>query len=250
MKHRFSMIGIAVVVCLPLFAQEPRHLFHASAFAVEGRAGDHEIAAQAAVVLPESGGSLTRRVENYDDGVVRFAEATSEVTGVERDGVAFTTSTVSIRDVDIMNIVHADRVVLRTTARRAIGDSEATFSFAGSRLDGLTVRGEAVDLVIDTQRFDRARTFAALREKVRSECDDSAIERYGAISDSIVRSINLASLGTNNGYALPIEGVGTLYLGHVIVKPGERRLAMIRLDLGRRGLINVGLNDTNGEPVP
>ena len=48
-----------------------------------------------------------------------------------------------------------------------------------------------------------------------------------------------------------VAGVAaTLYLGHVTVKPGERRLAMIRLDLGRRGLINVGLNDTNGEPVP
>ena len=56
MKHRFSMIGIAVVISLPLFAQEPRHLFHASAFAVQGRADGHEIASQAAVVLPESGG--------------------------------------------------------------------------------------------------------------------------------------------------------------------------------------------------
>jgi hypothetical protein len=250
MRHRLLVIGVALLVSIPLCAQEPRHLFHASAFAVQGRADDHEIASQAAVVLPESGGSLSQRVEKFDDGVVRFAEAISQVTGVEHDGVAVTTSMVSIRNIDIMNIVHADRIVLRATARQAIGDAEATISYAGSRLDGLTVRGEPVELAIDTERFNRAPTFAALRSKVRSECDDVAVERYGAINDSIVRSINLASLGTMNGYALPIDGVGTLYLGRVTATPGERRLAMIRLDLGRRGMVVVGLDDVNGETVP
>ena len=119
-------------------------------------------------------------MENYDGVVVRFAEAVSEVSGVERDGVAFTTSTITIRDIDIMNVVHADRIVLRATSRQSIGESEGSMSYAGSRLDGLKVHGEPVDI---------------------------AIERYGSISDSIVRSINLASLGTVNGYALPIDGV-------------------------------------------
>src|SRR5438477_8685378 len=250
MKHAFVVIGIALLVSLPALAQEPRHLFHASAFAIQGSADGRAIASDAAVVLPESVGSLSRRVEKYDDGVVRYAEAVSEVTGVERDGVAFTTSTVTIRDIDIMNVVHADRIVLRATSRQAIGDAEGSMSYAGSRLDGLTVRGEPVALAIDTERFSRAATFAALRTKVRSECDDIAIERYGSISDSIVRSINLASLGTRNGYVLPIDGVGTLYLGHVSATPGERRLAMIRLDLGRRGMVIVGLDDMNGEPSP
>ena len=246
MKRYFCVI--VLLVSVPLLAQEPRHLFHASAFAVQGSADGHQIATEAAVVLPESGGSLSKRVENYDDGVVRYAEAVSEVTGFERDSVAFTTSTVTIRDVDIMNIVHADRIVLRATSRQAIGDAEGSISYAGSRLDGLKVRGEPVELAIDTERFTRAPTFAALREKVRSECN--AIERYGSISDSIVRSINLASLGTVNGYALPIDGVGTLYLGHVTATPGERRIAMIRLDLGHRGMVVVGLDDVNGETMP
>jgi hypothetical protein len=250
MKHGTLVVGIAMFVSLPLAAQEPRHLFHASALAVEGRADGREIATQAGLVLPESGGSLSKRVENYDDGVVRFAEATSEVTGVERDGVAFTTSTVFIRDVDIMNIVHADLIVLRTSARQAIGDAEATISFAGSHLDGLTVRGEPVKLGIDTERFNRAGTFAALHARLGRDRDGIANERYGSISDSIVRSINLASYGTLKGYTLPIEGLGTLYLGHVSAKPGERRLAMIRLDMGRRGMIVVGEDDMNGVPMP
>lgn len=250
MKHGVLVAGIGLLISFPLSAQEPRHLFHASVLAVEGRADDREIATQAAVVLPESGGSLSRRVENYDDGIVRFAEAVSEVNGVERDGVAITTSMVLIRDVDIMHVVHADRIILRASARQAIDQVEATISFAGSRIDGLTVRGEPVNLTIDTQRLDRARTFAALRDRVRADRDDIAIERPGSISDSIVRSINLASLGTTKGYALPIEGVGTLYLGHVIVRPGERRLAMIRIDLGRRGMLIVGLDDMNGVPMP
>jgi hypothetical protein len=250
MRHALVVIGIALLVALPLTAQQPRHLFHASAFAVQGSADGRQIASDAAVVLSESGGSLSRRVENYDDGVVRFAEAVSEVSGVERDGVAFTTSTVTIRDIDIMNVVHADRIVLRATSRQAVGDAEGSISYAGSRLDGLKVRGEPVDLAIDTERFNRAPTFASLRNKVRSECDDVAIERYGSISDSIVRSINLASLGTINGYTLPIDGVGTLYFGHVTATPGERRIAVIRLDLGHRGMVAVGLEDVNGATMP
>src|SRR5438874_1178518 len=127
MKHGLFVTGIAMLVSLPLLAQEPRHLFHASAFAVQGQADGRQIASDAAVVLPESCGSF---------------------------------------------------------------------------------------------------------------------------SDSIVRSINLASLGSVNGYALPIEGVGTLYLGHVTATPGERRIAMIRLDLGHRGMVIVGLDDMNGLPMP
>src|ERR1041385_5967846 len=93
-----------------------------------GKRDGRQIASDAAVVLPESGGSLSRRVENYDGVVVRFAEAVSEVSGVERDGVAFTTSTITIRDIDIMNVVHADRIVLRATSRQSIGESEGSMS--------------------------------------------------------------------------------------------------------------------------
>jgi len=72
--------------------------------------------------------------------------------------------------------------------------------------------------------------------------------RSGFLHAGVV--LNLASLGTVNGYALPIDGVGTLYLGHVTATPGERRIAMIRLDMGRRGLVAVGLEDVNGVTVP
>ena len=112
MKHAFVVSGIALLVSLSALAQEPRHLFHASAFAVQGSADGRQIASDAAVVLPESGGSLSKRVENYDDGV------------------------------------------------------------------------------------------------------------------------------------------GTLYLGHVTATPGERRIAMIRLDLGHRGMVVVGLDDVNGDSMP
>jgi hypothetical protein len=44
--------------------------------------------------------------------------------------------------------------------------------------------------------------------------------------------------------------VGSLYLGHVTAAPGKRRIAMIRLDLGHRGMVAVGLEDVNGEPMP
>jgi hypothetical protein len=170
----------------------PRHLFHASAFAVEGRVDDHQIPTQAGVVLPESGGSLSQRVERYDDGVVRFAEAISEVTGVERDGVAVTTSTVSIRDIDIMGIVHADRIVLRATRAGA--------SMTRRPRSPSPARASMVSPCVASPWIWRSTRSASIgRLRSRRYARSSAIERSGAISDSIVRSINLASLGTTKG---------------------------------------------------
>src|SRR5204863_3055226 len=159
---------IVLLVSVPLLSYNQPPLSHTSTLSLHDALPICAIASDAAVVLPESGGSLSKRVENYDDGVVRYAEAVSEVTGVERDGVALTTSTVTIRDIDIMNVVHADRIVLRATSRQAIADAEGSISYAGSRLDGLKVRGEPVDLAIDTERFTRAPTFATLRNQLRS----------------------------------------------------------------------------------
>jgi hypothetical protein len=108
----------------------------------------------------------------------------------------------------------------------------------------LTVRGEPMNVVVDTKRFDRHPTFASLRQRGD---DDAMAERGGAFSGSIVRSIS----ATNDGWVLPIDGFGTLYLGRVTVKPGTRELAMIRfVPADGKGPVTIGRNEMNGTPMP
>jgi hypothetical protein len=210
---------VLCVLALPAFAQEkPIHLFHASATV---------IGTEGLVVLPESGGVVEKTLHDYDDGTVRFREAASSVRG-EMDGeVAVTTSSVVVRDLDILNgLVHADRLIVRTTARQRLDETEARISFAGSALVNLTVRGVPVDAEVDTERFDRHPTFASARQT--------------PIARSIVPE-----------WIIPIDGAGTLYLGHVVVKPGERELAMIRfVPEGGKGLIVIGRTGANGATMP
>jgi hypothetical protein len=215
MKRLFVLSLLA----LPALAQEtPIHLFHASA-AVVGTEG--------LVVLPESGGVAEKMLRDYDDGTVRFREATSSVRGAMEGDVAVTTSSVVVRDLDILNgLVRADRLIVRTTARQRLDEPEARISFAGSALTNLTVRGVPMDVAVDTERFDRHPTFASLRQT--------------PVARSIVPQ-----------WIIPIDGIGTLYLGHVVVKPGERELAMIRfVPANGKGVVTIGRNSTNGATMP
>jgi hypothetical protein len=210
---------VLCVLALPAFAQEkPIHLFHASATV---------IGTEGLVVLPESGGAVEKTLRDYDDGTVRFREATSSVRG-EMDGeVAVTTSSIVVKDLDIMNgLVRADRLTVCTTARQRLDEAEARISFAGSALTNLTVRGVPMDAEVDTERFDRHPTFASARQT--------------PIARSIVPE-----------WIIPIDGAGTLYLGRVVVKPGERELAMIRfVPSNGKGVVTIGRSSTNGEPMP
>jgi len=126
--------------------------------------------------------------------------------------------------------------VLRTTARQRIGDAEATcLCWLASRRPHGPRR--AVTVAIDTQRFDRAPTFASLRRAAttaRSSLTDP-------ISDSIVRSINPGVFGTKRRLCAP-----DLRPRHALPRPRHcyaRRAGgwpLIRLDLGRGGLVIVG----------
>jgi hypothetical protein len=228
MKRLFVLSLLA----LPAFGQEtPIHLFHASA-AVVGTEG--------LVVLPESGGVAEKTLRDYDDGTVRFSEAVSSVRGTMEGGVAVTVSSITINDLDILNgLVHADRLTVRATARQRLDEPEGQISFEGSSIAHLVVRGEARTLVVDTRRFDRNPTFAAFSHHARGD-DDAMTERAGAFSGSIIRD-----------WIIPIDGIGTLYLGHVTVKPGTRELAMIRfVPANGKGPVTIGRNEMNGVSMP
>ena len=234
---------LSLGLCASAFAG---HRFSASATAVSGETRS----AVASVALPPAGGDASNTVRDYDDGVVRFSEAITEVHGSREGDVALTTTKTEIRDVWITDRVHADRVVVRTNARQHVEDAEASIDFDGSRIDGLSIDGKGVDVTLDTQFFAKHPTFASL----------------GGGADFM--NCSAYAIATCHGglRGIHIPNLGFLSIGEVFIKNGARSISMLRLIPDRMsprrirsnddpppppapGPVSVGDNGSNGVPI-
>jgi len=103
-------------------------------------------------------------------------------------------------------------------------------TFDGSTIRNLTIDGRAVDVAFETERF--APTSAAMKADVAREYGLAPTGAGGSIRDSIAS----ASVGyerrkpATGATAIVVPGLGTLYLGEVEIKFGERKLTMIRFE--------------------
>ena len=106
----------------------------------------HVIEAQAATSLPTIGGIGNARVENFrSHHFVSFREAGTHVSGSFQDEeTAVTEATTSIEDLNILNVVTADRIVARLTSEYRKGKKEAHILAAGSHFDNLRINGHDV----------------------------------------------------------------------------------------------------------
>ena len=121
------------------------------------------------VVLSPSGGegSVTIRDFNYK-GIIRFDEASVYVGGSKRGKYRNTISTVSIRNLNILNMLHADLLVGRVTSEHPESEdpqkaqcTEPEFTFEGSLLENLTLAGRKVDVQFDHSVFSRYATYSS-----------------------------------------------------------------------------------------
>jgi len=156
-----------------------RYFHQASAFGISGqidRPTTQTIPTQASVSLGPSGGLGTHRVDNYNlPGIVSCSAAFVETGGSLDDANnAYTTYASSvIENLNIMNVVLADRVVSRLTIyhpvpptspaaaspappaapRPPAAPPEASFSIAGSQFDNLRISGVKIDPQLDSAVF-------------------------------------------------------------------------------------------------
>jgi hypothetical protein len=192
------------------------HRFHASALALAGDGA----AAVSSAVLPPGGGRSESIVDAYDDGFVRFGRAWSRVSGERQGGVAITVSEVVITDLDIGGRVHADRVIVRVHGAHRAGAAEAAIVFDGSRIDNLTVDGVRVQAQIDPSLYAARPTYAAMAAKARP--------LPGGLLTCTALGRGRCGAGYGGEAGIPIPGLGMLYVGEVVAKPGWRRLDMLR----------------------
>src|SRR6267142_7021071 len=124
--------SIVLVTCAsPLFAVH--HYFHAEGIAIGG-----DVPTAAAVSLAPAGGEAAASSEHYDANGIRFDEAVSLVGGTDDGKVSTTTSTVTLRNVDVMGRVHVDEMSVRIVGRQQHDQKKKKITFDHLRLKNVT----------------------------------------------------------------------------------------------------------------
>ncbi len=224
--------------------------YHASALGIAGVLKDDRdvttvVPSLASVALADSGGEGFMEITNYDQDGVSFSHAGCRVLGYDSAQKTFTTSS----DVYITNLNLFGRVkaaILQTSissTREVTGGAttesnpdKAVFSMH-SMIRGLTIDGVEVIPQLDADLCGWP-TYAAFNKEYMKRLGGpaKALSASGGdapIRTSFVKALQYApaapTLGPSQGFKLPVAKFGTIHFGELVVKPGTRRLNLLRI---------------------
>jgi hypothetical protein len=234
--------------------------FHAEGHALSGEfrhPGRSLIEAQASVSLPTIGGHARSHVDHYfHTDFVSFRTAHTQVNGrwVDEETV-LSTATSTIEDLNILEIVTADRIVSRLVSTHKRGKLEGHIVSVGSEFHNLRVHGHELKVALRHKLLSDAETFEQLRNKVATDKDSGkiAVIDDGVAVCSLVERIDTDLPGVDpRRHTFHVPNFGKLSLAEVFAEHGRRVLTMIRLELGSPHVadLTVAEASTNGKPVP
>ena len=223
-----------------------RFKYHALTTGLVGRITrpfEHEIEPQASVTLPDEGGFVHSRVDNFNfrdlilfDRAVAFAAGSFSV----KDNAFDATAAVTIEGLNILNVITADRVTARIASSHPKNGGEPGITPIGSSFVNLRIAGYKVevDLAVDTfSEFDTLTGLqaASANQDVKGRVQPQMLATLptGELSCTLVRSIK--GLGREiivQGNTVRIKGFGVLRLAELLVSPRKRRVSMLQFDLG------------------
>jgi hypothetical protein len=223
-----------------------RFRYHAATLGVSGQIRqpfEHAICPQADVTLPESGGFVHSRVDNFNfrdliifDRAVAFAAGSFSV----KDDAFDATAAVTIEGLNILNVITADRVTARIASSHPRSGAEPRITPIGSSFENLRIAGHKVevDLAVDTfTEFDTA-------SELRSACEDNDVSGRvqphvlstngsGEMSFTLVRSLRgLGKEITVSGNTIRIRDFGVVRLAEIFISERKRRVSMVQFNLG------------------
>jgi len=251
-----------------------RFLYHAHAVGFAGRVRrpfTDLIESQAQSALSSGGGLGRARVENFSyRGVVRFDAAETLVSGsadekfalreLEKERSqnagssqqkysakeAFDTITTSIiENLNILDIVTADRVVARMTSRHETGEEPVILPI-GSHFEGLKIAGHPVFVDLNVPVYCKNQNYTRL-------CQDLRVVPNGEmIASPLVSELPKVPGLDISKNRIKIDHFGSIYLADYLITPKSRRLIMIRLELGSpfEASMNMCEIDGNGSEYP
>ncbi len=268
------------------FPRDPRTFhYNASAHAFSGqftRPLQHLIEVQAPSALPTIGGAGGSRVDNFKfNEYVKFTAGYTHVAGSEqrervegvkegeeKEKVIYTTLvTATIENLNVLDVITADRVVSRISSYHVRGEYESHFSFLGSKFENLRIGGCEADITLSHDFFIKYKTFADVRNELEKDGEfrrmaedpfqtGTPIELangHEVLLCSLVEKLETNAPGvTTLGHAFVIPHFGRVYLAEAIIDECKRTLTMIRLELGSpvAGNGTIAQAVGNGRPWP
>jgi hypothetical protein len=112
-----------------------------------------EITRRAHVSLPQEGGYISMREEDYRlEGILSFRSAYTQVAGNRstKPGQGWTTlTTTAIEGLNVLDVLTADRIVGQTITEHPLEGYVPSINFLGTRFENLRIAGHPVALELD-----------------------------------------------------------------------------------------------------
>jgi len=246
----------------PLELPESRFYFDAAGHALSGafrRPVPYLIPAQAAITLPTISGHARSRTEEFAaDHLASFKLAHTHGSGSQQDdGTSTTAVTTAVEKLNILDVVTADRIVLRLTRVHKPSKSgksqEGQILAWGSHFDNLRIAGYEVDVTLRHELLIENDTYAKLRDKIATDKKSGKIARVGDdnILCSLVEKIETKLPGVDpKTHIIDVPHFGRVSLAELLITPASITATMIRLDLGSpdEGTLAVAEVKVNGWP--
>ncbi|MDQ3282635.1 MAG: hypothetical protein M3Q69_14635 [Acidobacteriota bacterium] len=240
-----------------MFTEESNdYTFNASALGVGGyftRNGRRVLVPSlASVALPPGGGEGWAREQNYDRDGIAFTHAESRVVGYETSpGIYTTYSDILVTNLSVLNRVRVAMLQATVTSTRDIGCPEPKFElhavYRGVEIDGIEVIPRIDINVCQSSNYlslaqNALPAIAACdaRSLALAQKRQLAISRGEPIRTSIISDIEAnhqdaqALLANRHRNVLDVQGLGRIHFGELLVKPGRRRVNLLRFEFGRR----------------
>lgn len=208
----------------------------------------------ASVALAPTGGEGRSVVSNYFSEELEFSHAETRVFGrkvVGADGKPeFTTYTyVLIKDVRIFDKIRIAEMSSTVTSTRGLEDGddhafELVLSYRGVRVNGREI-GPKVDLrLCQLKRYDELNQILTAQRKPSAEVQALA-RRFNATPEQLAQLVrekkpvqgsvveSLEGVGQRpSPSTIFVRGLGTVRFGELMIKPGRRRLNLLRINFG------------------
>jgi hypothetical protein len=223
------------------------------------------------VSLPAVGGFATARSEGFNlDEVVSCSSAYTRVSGAEHraDGSISMLTTAVVEDLNILEVVTAERIVAQVSISIPGGSNELQISLAGSRFEGLRLAGRRSQPTLnaelnppgsdksgrglpltrrDIERVGRSQAkelIQSFKARGDKDADQWAQKRHGWMTSdpppedggkllcSLVDGFDREESIKSYGHIVEIPGFGRIFLGELRVSPDSVQLVAVRAELG------------------
>ena len=259
-------------------ASDRVHHYHAEATALHAQMQHpltQEIKPQNFVKLGKGGGYLSEHARDFRvEGVVSYKSAKTHVAGHKspKDGHGWITlTTSSIENLNVLEVVTADRVVSQVSTEHPLVGHVPTVTFLGTRFEGLKVGGVDVKFEVNPQllylrpqdpdklyledadflkKIGSSASFPGLRAQWEAYLKGGpkpAASATGTLATGVS-----AGPWKVAGNVIEVPEFGKIILAELTVDCDTFHLTMVRLEMGciAAGMMTVGVNITNGGTRP